>query len=47
VIMGCVVVVVVDEAFPYVVVMVHEVLLNMLESFVVFVYVKVVYYWCW
>lgn len=38
--MGCGVV---DEAFPYVVV-VHEELLNMLESFVLFIYVKVVYY---
>lgn len=39
--MGCGVV---DEALPYVVVVVHEELLNMLESFVLFIYVKVVYY---
>lgn len=38
--------VVIDEALPYVVVMVHEELLNMMESFVAFVYVELVYYWC-
>lgn len=39
--------VVVDEVFPYDVVMVHEEFFNMLESFLVFVYLEVVYYWCW
>lgn len=39
--------VVIDEAFPYGVVMVHEEFFNMLESFVVFLCVEVVYYRCW